>query len=593
MSLPPAEEVPATEAIAASPGTLDRYPSAQLVAALTAARAEAARAVARARDAEQTCSMEPSRRAFLMQALGVSTLLSLASGCASGPRREEEEAPPPPAPREWRAVWVATVANIDWPSRPGLSRAALETEIARLLDRLAALHLNAVILQVRPSADAFYPSALEPWSEYLTGTQGKAPEPGFDPLERWIDEAHARGLELHAWINPFRARASAARSAEAQTHIARRAPELVRHYGDQLWLDPAEPRAQAHTLAVAEDILRRYDVDGLHLDDYFYPYPVRGHDGEELDFPDEGPWQRYLAAGGTLARADWRRAQVDQMVRELYQLVRQLRPEARFGISPFGLPRPDRRPPEITGFSQYDRLYANVERWLEEGWLDYLVPQLYWPRAQPGQPFEPLLRTWLSANARARHLFPGLFLSRLASSAAPANAQSAWPPEEILGQIALSRIVLGEVPGRALGHVHFSARAFVENRSGIGEALLREPYRDGALAPRYPWLEPTRLQQPRKGPRPPRVELVSRAENGLVELHLQREDRAAFRHVLAWREATEGRWRWAIQGASIERVRLRVEAEPGVPERLWASAVDREGLEGERIRLVLSRTGPR
>jgi uncharacterized lipoprotein YddW (UPF0748 family) len=309
---------------------------------------------------------------------------------------------------------VATVANIDWPSRPGLPAAAQQAEALALLDRARAIGLNAIVLQVRPAADALYVSALEPWSEVLSGTQGRPPEPPYDPLAFWVDEAHRRGLQLHAWFNPYRARHGRARGALAAMHIATRRPELVRRYDGLLWLDPGEPDAAAHTLAVVADVLRRYDIDGVHIDDYFYPYPAA-----DQPFPDDAPWLRYLKAGGTLARDDWRRDHVDRLVLALWQTVRTTRPQALLGISPFGLGRPEWRPPGIEGFSQYHRLYADVERWLAEGWLDYLAPQLYWPIARPAQSFRCCWTTGSRATARRA-------MSGRACSPAP-SAASATP----------------------------------------------------------------------------------------------------------------------------------------------------------------------
>ncbi|MEO6280789.1 family 10 glycosylhydrolase [Roseateles sp.] len=371
--------------------------------------------------------------------------------------------PAGPPPREWRAAWVATVSNIDWPSRRGLSAEAQQAEIRSLCDTAVRVGLNALILQVRPGADAIYESALEPWSEYLTGTQGQ--HPGYDPLAVWLAEARLRGLELHAWINPYRARHSTAKSAPAATHVSRTRPDWVKRYGDQLWIDPGEPAAAEHTLAVVRDLLARYAVDGIHIDDYFYPYPVQDAAKADIDFPDEPSWQKYLATGGTLARADWRRYNVNTLVQRLYALAHQARPGTRVGISPFGLPRPDLRPPGITGFSQYDKLYADVELWLREGWLDYLAPQLYWPRAQTAQAFEPLLQAWAALNPLDRPIHPGLFTSRI-----DATPQS-WMPDEITGQIGSVRRL---APGS--GHIHFSLVALAQNRRGIADALRTGPY---------------------------------------------------------------------------------------------------------------------
>jgi uncharacterized lipoprotein YddW (UPF0748 family) len=371
---------------------------------------------------------------------------------------------PPAPPREWRAAWIATVANIDWPSKPGLPAEQQQAEIRALCDAAARIGLNALILQVRTSADALYESRLEPWSEYLTGVQGQ--HPGYDPLAVWLAECRLRGLELHAWFNPYRARQGTARSPAADSHVSRARPEWVKRYGDQLWMDPGEPAAAEHTLAVVRDLLSRYAVDGVHIDDYFYPYPVPDAATKaDLDFPDEPSWQRYVAQGGRLARADWRRFSVNTLVQKLYTMAHEVRPGTRVGISPFGLPRPGLRPPGIAGFSQYDKLYADVELWLREGWLDYLAPQLYWPRAQTAQAFEPLLQAWRALNPLGRPIHPGLFTSRIN------DTPQSWLPEEILGQIDSTRRLS---PGS--GHIHFSMAALAQNRKGIADALREGPY---------------------------------------------------------------------------------------------------------------------
>ena len=377
---------------------------------------------------------------------------------------------PAPPPREWRAAWVATVANIDWPSRRGLSAEAQQAEIRTLCDTAVRVGLNALILQVRTSADALYESALEPWSEYLTGTQGQ--HPGYDPLAVWLAEARQRGLELHALINPYRARHSTSKSAMAATHLSRSHADWVKRYGDQLWIDPGEPAAAEHTLAVARDLLTRYAVDGIHIDDYFYPYPIQDANKQDVDFPDEPSWQRYVAKGGSLSRADWRRYNVNSLVQRLYALAHEVRPGTRVGVSPFGLPKPALRPAGISGFSQYDKLYADVELWLREGWLDYLAPQLYWPRSQTAQAFEPLLQAWRSLNPLGRPIHPGLFTSRIDAT------DKSWPVDEVLAQIDIIR---RQSPGS--GHIHFSMAALAQNRRGIADALRTGPY---AGEPRIP-----------------------------------------------------------------------------------------------------------
>ena len=223
----------------------------------------------------------------------------------------------PPVPREFRGVWVATVSNIDWPSKPGLSVEQQQQELHDILDRAQALHLNAVIFQVRPAGDAFYESPLEPWSEYLTGQQGRAPSPKWDPLAFAVREAHARGLELHAWFNPYRARNTGGSVSMAATHIARRMPSVVKRYGTLLWMDPGDDRVREHTTRVVLDVVKRYDIDGVHIDDYFYPYRQHDRMGRLIEFPDDASYTRYRNGGGELERDDWRRQNVDRWIEGL------------------------------------------------------------------------------------------------------------------------------------------------------------------------------------------------------------------------------------------------------------------------------------
>lgn len=484
------------------------------------------------------------------------------------PAQAGTELTPPPAPREFRAAWVSTVANIDWPSKSGLNAAQQQAEAIAILDRARSMNLNAIVLQVRPGADAMYASEIEPWSEYLSGAQGKAPQPWYDPLKFWITQAHARGLELHAWFNPYRARHSAARSPVAFNHISRTTPAAVKPYGRFLWMDPGEEAASKQTLAVILDVVRRYDIDGVHIDDYFYPYPVEAGAGPEgaldatggskpeLDFPDQPAWQRYLLTGGKLSRPDWRRQNVNQLIEAMYKGIHAEKSWVRFGISPFGLGRPDRRPPGIAGFSQYDKLYADAETWLENGWLDYLSPQLYWPIAQAPQAYGVLLDYWVAQNRQGRHIWPGLYTSRIG---APTKS---YAPDEIVQQIGLTR-----TRPKAGGHVHFSIAALMENRQGISDQLKAGHYAGPALVPATPWLG-------NAGPGAPTVSVKGSAR-ALVSLKLvPGKDNAHFaiwsRHGSEWRFAVApaGKTEWSVpDGASAVVV----------------SAVDRLGVEGERL----------
>ncbi|HEX7240959.1 MAG TPA: family 10 glycosylhydrolase [Longimicrobiaceae bacterium] len=416
----------------------------------------------------------------------LSRLVSVAAGVVVAACARPAVAPapstdaPPPVQREFRGVWVASVANIDWPSRPGLPAERQQAELLAILDRSVALNLNAVILQVRPAGDGLYRSELEPWSEYLTGAQGRAPEPLWDPLEFAVAEAHRRGLELHAWFNPYRARHPSARTPEAPGHLIRTNPGVVRPYGRNVWMDPGEPAVQEHSLRVMLDVVRRYDVDGVHIDDYFYPYPENDSTGRLVPFPDEPSWARYAGSGGTLGRDDWRRKNVDDFVRRLYGEVKREKPWVKFGISPFGVYRPGTPPGITSGVNQYGEMYADALKWWEEGWMDYFVPQLYWPIAQAPQSYAVLLRWWAEHNAKGRHLWPGNFTSRVAWDNPPF-----WPASEVLGQIYVTR---GH-PG-ATGNVHFSMRALMRepDPDSLGTRLRREAYREPALIPASPWL---------------------------------------------------------------------------------------------------------
>lgn len=405
----------------------------------------------------------------------LSVLLPIIAGCVA---HQPSTAIPPP-PREFRGVWVATVGNIDWPSKPGLSSDQQQREIIAILDRATELHLNAIVLQVRTACDALYRSDLEPWSAFLTGRQGKPPQPYYDPLEFWVREAHRRGLELHAWFNPFRVSVpSAIHEPPAPSHVSVTRPNWVKSYGEFQWLDPGEPAARQWSIRVILDVVRRYDIDGVHIDDYFYPYPKKG-----LDFPDDPSWQRYLHAGGRLSRGDWRRQNLNLFIERLYRSIKYEKPWVKFGISPFGIYRPG-EPPGVTGFDQYNGLYADVKLWFHRGWCDYLSPQLYWKISSPGQPFGKLLAWWTEQNWKGRNLWPGLYTGRITgTSTRTSRRTSAWTASEILDQIGVTR----KQPG-ASGEIHFSMKTLMADHGRIDEALVCGPYALPALVPPSPWL---------------------------------------------------------------------------------------------------------
>ncbi|MCW5942166.1 MAG: family 10 glycosylhydrolase [Fimbriimonadaceae bacterium] len=378
----------------------------------------------------------------------------------------------PEPPREFRAAWVATVDNIDWPSKKGLPVAQQKAELAKIVDVAAGMGLNALVFQVRPHADAMYASKLEPWSEYLTGECGKAPNPSWDPLEFVVAKCHERGLELHAWFNPYRAWHPAAKGPIPATHIAKTHPEIVKQYGTYLWMDPGEPEVQRRSLDVMLDVVKRYDVDGIHMDDYFYPYPIRGQ-----DFPDEPSWRKSRPEVHGLSRSDWRRRNVDDFVRDLYAGIKRSKPWVKFGISPFGIYRPGIPKGIQAGVDQYEGLYADALKWFREGWCDYFTPQLYWPINQKPQSYPVLLNWWVEQNAMGRHLWPGNYSSRLD----PKGGN--WPLGELTQQIVLTRQAVKDP-----GNVHFSFKTFLKNWKGARQALAKDQYAVPALVPASPWL---------------------------------------------------------------------------------------------------------
>ena len=457
--------------------------------------------------------------------------------------------PPPPIAREFRGVWVASVSNIDWPSKKGLSTKQQQTELIAILDKAAELKLNAVILQIRPMCDALYPSELEPWSEFLSGKLGQAPAPYYDPLDFAIREAHARGIELHAWFNPYRARHPSSTSAAPEDHLIKRRPDLAKAYGKHYWLNPTHVDVQKHSLAVILDVVRRYDLDGIHYDDYFYPYKEKDDAGKIIPFPDDDTWDAYVKSGGKLARDDWRRDAVNRFVRDLYRDVKALKPWVKVGISPFGIWRPG-HPPGIAGLDQYADLYADAKLWLNEGWCDYFTPQLYWPIAQEKQSYPKLLSWWAGENKKERQLWIGNYTSRVIPPP-KGDDKKAWPASEVIEQIKLTR-KLG-----ATGNVHFSMKALQKDSGGIA-AALKTVYAEPALVPAIPWGNSP-------APAAPRVE---RGEN---IYKLTPGDKTPLRWYLAHVQMADG-WQHRLQPADAAMFTFKA-----VPREIEFYAIDRFG----------------
>ncbi len=371
--------------------------------------------------------------------------------------------PVPDPPREFRASWVATVYNIDWPSKPGLPAKTQKLQLTKILDDAAAWNLNAVILQIRPSGDALYQSKIEPWSAFLSGKEGRSP--GYDPLAFAIAGAHERGLELHAWFNPFRPAVAAGKYHPAN-HVLKKRPSAARTYRGKPWLDPGDPWVREYTLKVIADVVRRYDIDGAHIDDYFYPYPPIG---QKCDFPDA---TTYAAHGNGMDRDAWRRSNSDQFVKAFYATVKQEKPWVKVGISPFGIWRPGHPQGIEAQLDSYAHIYADSRKWLRQGWCDYFAPQLYWRDKPRAQSFTGLLEWWQSQNVKKRHLWPGIATSRIDSTEDPGR-----PASEIALQVDAARN----------GHIHWSHKALAQNRGGV-HSLLAPRYTEKALVPASPWL---------------------------------------------------------------------------------------------------------
>jgi len=381
--------------------------------------------------------------------------------------------------REFRGVWVATVDNIDWPSEPGLSTEKQQKEILDIVDLHKRNGINAIILQVRPTADALYASELEPWSRFLSGEQGKAPEPYYDPLEFWIREAHRQGMELHAWFNPYRINLDTADSLDI-THIIHENPEWLFNYGGRSYFSPANPEVWDFVREVVVDVVRKYDVDAIHFDDYFYPYRV-----DDQEFPDSMDFVTYGGEFYPERLEDWRRHNVDTIIALLGEAIKAEKPWVKFGISPFGVWRnraEDERGSETTaGTSNYDGLYADVLLWQKEGWIDYLMPQLYWRETHPAVGFSNLAYWWNDFNY-GRHMYVGLAPYRLDRK----SRYPQWRKEKyLLRQIDLIRDLEG-----LDGFGYFSSKHFFRKElAGLNKKLQRKYCHTPALVPQMPWID--------------------------------------------------------------------------------------------------------
>lgn len=421
------------------------------------------------------------------------------------------------------------------------------------LELAKKLRLNAVIFQVRPMADALYKSDLEPWSEFLTGKMGRAQ--AFDPLQFLVAEAHKRGILVHAWFNPYRAYHPAARTI-ADDHISKLRPEMVRTYGRYQWIDPTEPSGQAHSVKVITDVVRRYDVDGVHFDDYFYPYAEKDAAGNKIDFPDEKNWNEYLRtvpAAKRLGRDDWRRANVNRFIETVGREIKRIKPQIVYGISPFGIWQPV---PEqgIAGFNAYAELFADARKWLQDGTVDYLSPQLYWETARPGLSFPVLLDWWRSQNTKQRFVWPGVAAYRIGST-------PTFNADEIAGQIRVTRRF-----AETSGAIFFSLKSLRNDMGGVQNALREKAYPSEAITPRFSWVRAGRILSPKV--------TLKRDSNFVRASWTERGRRKAFWFVVYAKD--KNGWSHSIVPAAERSVALSAERNI---EQIVVTSVDRLGNE--------------
>ena len=432
---------------------------------------------------EKAESIKNTMRKFLFLCLATAIL----SSCKETALVTAEQSA---AKREFRGAWIQCVNG----QFIGMSTQQMQSTLSYQLDELQKDGVNAIIFQVRPECDALYQSDLEPWSRFLTAEQGRAPQPYWDPLAWMITEAHKRGMELHAWINPFRAKTKTTKTP-CQSHVAIRHPEMSFAYDGQIILNPGQPEARDYICKVVDDIISRYDVDGLHIDDYFYPYPAAGQ-----KINDEKEYRMY---GSGLSLNDWRRDNVNRFIKQLYETIHQRKPWVKFGVSPFGIYRNKKNAPQVgsetAGLQNYDDLYADVLLWVNNGWVDYCVPQLYWQIGHKTADYATLIKWW-NEHAANRPLYIGEDIERTAKFADLDNPNSNQMP---------AKYNLHKQMRHVNGTVLWYAKAAVDNVGNYGQVLRRHYWRYPALQPIMPFIDG-------KGPHEPKKVKVVKVDNAQV-----------------------------------------------------------------------------
>jgi uncharacterized lipoprotein YddW (UPF0748 family) len=386
-----------------------------------------------------------------------------------------------PPKRECRGAWITTVSNLDWPLSKTLTTDAQKQQLIDILDKHKEAGLNAVFLQIRTNSDAFYPSDLAPWSDWLTGLQGRAPQPLYDPLAFAITEAHKRGLEFHAWFNPYRAVSNVTTSVLADSHIAKKHPEWLLAFGNARILDPGIPDVRAHVTQVVMEVVRRYDIDGVHFDDFFYPYPSTG-----LSYNDDSTFT--LHNRGFSDRGNWRRDNVDLLIKTVSDSIKSVKPFVKFGISPFGIWQNKSTTQPLGsatgGLESYNEIYCDSKKWVQQGWIDYVTPQIYWYMGFAIADYNVLL-PWWAQNASNRHIYVGQGAYRI-------GADSNWNAGEMPRQLKLNR----QNPNTIQGSIFFRTGNLTQNVLGIRDSLMQNFYRKPALLPTMSWKPITTLPSP-------------------------------------------------------------------------------------------------
>ncbi len=375
---------------------------------------------------------------------------------------------------EFRGVWVATVDNIDWPTKGDYNSDSQKASFIKLLEMHQRNGINALVVQIRPCTDAFYPSPYEPWSQWLTGIQGRPPSPYYDPLAFMISETHKRGMVFHAWMNPYRAEFNLFNSSLSATHITKVHPEWFLVYGDKRYFDPGNKEAQQYVTQVVADVVSRYDVDAIHFDDYFYPYRIAGK-----EFPDELSFRKY---GVGMTKDDWRRSNTDSIISKLSFTIKKENKKCQFGISPFGVWRNQDKDPidgsrTIGAQTNYDDLYANILLWLKKGWIDYVAPQLYWEFGHRIAPYEVLL-SWWSNHTYGKHCYIGMGVYR-------ANSNPAWKE---VNQLPRQIVAMRKTPNMK-GMIFFSSKTFERNPNGWNDSLRFNYFKVPVKVPEMSWLK--------------------------------------------------------------------------------------------------------